>query len=202
MPTTDTIYTRIDRVKPSLNQIDFATSDVSNTAYYSRKRLNPDTQVGFGQSGLNEVFIRYAEVLLNYAEAQNEAVGPDASVYEAINKLRTRAGTATLQQAYGGQTLSQTQMREVIRRERRVELCFENKRFYDIIRWGIANDVLNKDLHGMKITNTVPSNNSGTWQYEVVGINHPHSFSPKMYFNPIPQGAIDRNKALIQNPGY
>jgi len=93
-------------------------------------------------------------------------------------------------------------MRAVIRNERRVELCFENKRFYDIIRWGIAMDVMNKDNHGMKITNTVPSNNSGVWKYEVVPLNHPHVFSQKMYINPIPQNVIDQNPNIKQNPNY
>ncbi|WP_207424928.1 RagB/SusD family nutrient uptake outer membrane protein [Desertivirga brevis] len=204
MPTTDIIYTRIDKVNPSPNEIDFATADPTNTGYYFKKRLNPDANPGtWWISGLNYVFFRYAEVLLNYAEAQNEAINhPDASIYAAINKIRRRSNVPTLEETYGGQVLTKEQMREVIRRERRVELCFENKRFYDIIRWKIAEDVLNKDLHGMKITNTSPNDNSGVWKYEKVGLNHPHVFQNKMYLLPIPQSAIDRNNNLIQNPGY
>jgi len=216
MSKPDTIYTRIDKVHPSKNQIDFGSSDVSNTAYYSRKRVNPAVAADAGKvatppdDGLNYIFMRYAEVLLNYAEAQNEAVGPDASDYAQIDKLRVRAGTKTLEEAYGGQTLDQNQMREVIHRERRVELCFENKRFYDIIRWRIAEVVMNNFIHGMKISNTVPADNSGTWTYEAVqlelgkgsGVYHPHVFTNKMYLLPIPQQAIDYNSKLIQNPGY
>jgi len=85
MTTPDVIYTRIDKVNPSKNEIDFATSDVSNTAYYFRKRINPDVRPAFGVDGANYVYMRYAEVLLNYAEAQNEAAGPDGSVYAALN---------------------------------------------------------------------------------------------------------------------
>ena len=93
MPRTDTIYTRIDLVHPSLNQIDFGNSDVSNTAYYFKKKLNPIARPGNGNSSAeNFIYFRYAEVLLGYAEAQNEAVGPDASVYSAINQIRARAG--------------------------------------------------------------------------------------------------------------
>jgi hypothetical protein len=216
MPVADTIYTRIDKVNPSKNQIDFGANDVSNTAYYSKKRVNPAVAADAGKiatppdDGLNYVFLRYTEVILNYAEAQNESVGPDASVYAAIDKLRERSGTATLEEAYGGQTLSQIEMREVIHRERRVELCFENKRIYDILRWGIAEVEMNHVLHGMKISNTVPADNSGTWTYKVVplelgegsGNEHPHVFLNKMYALPIPQMAIDRNSKLIQNPGY
>ncbi|NVM67294.1 hypothetical protein FHW88_005615 [Mucilaginibacter sp. SG538B] len=203
MPRADTIYTRIDKVHPSKNEIDFGSSDVSNTAYYFKKRLNPDRIPNGNRSdGQNYIYFRYAEVLLNYAEAQNEAVGPDGSVYSAVNKIRVRGGLPTLETSYGGQTLTKEQMRTVIRRERRVELCFENKRWYDLVRWRLAEDVLTKDFHGMKITNTAPVNNSGVWKYEVVPLNHPHAFTPKMYLNPIPQPVIDQNPKIKQNPNY
>ncbi len=203
MTSTDTIYTRIDKVRPSKNEIDFGSSDVTNTGYYFKKRINPDRRPSGNRSdGLNYVFFRYAEVLLNYAEAQNEAVGPDNSVYDAINQVRGRSNLPTLEATYGGQVLTQAQMRDVIRNERRVELCFENKRFYDIVRWRIALDVLSKDFHGMKITNTIPANNSGVWKYEPVALNHPHIFTQKMYINPIPQNVIDQNSKIKQNPNY
>lgn len=197
MATTDTIFTRIDKVKPSKNQIDFGTDDVGNTGYYFKKKINPLQPRGGSSSGQNYVFYRYAEVLLNYAEAQNEFSGPDASVYQAVNTIRQRSNLPAL--ATG---LSKDDMRAAIRRERRVELCFEQKRFYDIIRWGIAEDVMNKDLHGMKITNSSPNDNKGKWVYEVVGLNHPHVFTKKMYMNPIPQSVIDQNEKIQQNPGY
>jgi hypothetical protein len=198
MDKQDTIYTRIDKVRPSKNQIDFGTDDVSNTGYYFKKRLNPLVRPGGGAiSGANFIYYRYAEVLLGYAEAQNEAVGPDASVYEVMNQLRARAGLPNLPPA-----LSQDGMRAAIRQERRVELCFENKRFYDLIRWKTAEQLLIHDRHGMKISNSVPENNSGVWKYEVVPLNHPHVFLQKMYLNPIPQDVIDRNPRIVQNPGY
>jgi len=203
MSSTDTIYTRIDKARPSLNQIDFASSDVSNTGYYLKKTLNPALRPAGGAiDGLNYVFFRYAEVLLNYAEAQNEAVGPDASVYTAIDQVRTRSELPTLEATYGGQTLSQNQMRDIIRNERRVELCFENKRFYDIIRWRIAQSVMSIDRHGMKITNSSPSDNSGSWIYTPVALGHPHVFTQQMYVNPIPQNVIDQNPKILQNPNY
>ncbi len=61
---------------------------------------------------------------------------------------------------------------------------------------------MNLDLHGMKIYNSVPDNNSGVWIYEPVSLNHPHVFTQKMYFNPIPEAVIDRNEKLKQNFGY
>ena len=198
MPTTDTIYTRIDKVHPSLNQIDFGSADVGNTGYYFKKKLNPLARPGNGSSsGANFIYFRYAEVLLGYAEAQNEASGPDASVYSAINQIRNRAGLANLTPG-----LSQTQMRAAIWQERRVELCFENRRFYDIIRWTQAMTVMNVDKHAMEITNSSPSDDKGVWQYQVIPLNHPHTFLQKMYLDPIPLPVIAQNPRLVQNPGY
>nr|WP_294792756.1 RagB/SusD family nutrient uptake outer membrane protein [uncultured Mucilaginibacter sp.] len=204
MPTTDIIYTRIDKVNPSKNEIDFGSTDVTNTGYYFRKKLNNLAPEGGNQSGQNYVYYRYAEVLLGYAEAQNEAVGPDASVYAAVNAIRQRPGTDLPALAAG---LTQDEMRQEIRDQRRIEFAFEAKRFYDIMRWKIAKTVLNAELHGMKITNTVPANNSGVWKYEYVDLGtnaQPHVFSDKMYMNPVPQSVIDVNPKLKtqQNPGY
>ena len=204
MATTDTVYTRIDKVKKSLNEIDFGLNDWTNTGYYFKKKLNPPTRPATGASGANYIYFRYTEVLLGYAEAQNEAVGPDQSVYDAINKIRARVSLPALPAG-----LSQSQMRDAIRQERRVELCFENKRFFDIKRWKIGEQVLTTDLHGMKITNTVPSNNSGVWQYTVIGLSdppsttvHPHSFVAKGYMQPIPVPVLNQNPNLVQTPGY
>jgi len=93
-------------------------------------------------------------------------------------------------------------MRDAIHQERRVELCFENKRLQDILRWKIADQVLTVDLHGMKIVNTVPSTNGGVWTYTPVGLNHPHGFKLRQYMHPIPQDALAQNPQLVQTPGY
>ena len=197
MAVTDTIYTRIDLVNPSKNQIDFGSDDVGNTGYYLKKKINPDAPRGGPASGQNYIFYRYAMVLLNYAEAQNEASGADALVYDAVNLIRERSDLPDLPSG-----LNQADMRNAIHRERRVELCYENNRFYDMIRWKTADDVMNKDFHGMKITNSSPSDNRGVWVYQTIPLNHPHVFTPKMYMNPVPQSVIDQNKKIIQNPGY
>jgi len=199
MTTTDTIYTRIDLVHPSKNQIDFGGDDVGNTSYYFKKRLDNAHPRGGNQDGRNYVYYRYTEVLLNYAEAQNEAVGPDVSVYEAINAVRQRPGTDLPALAAG---MTQAEMRDAIKRERRIELVYEGHRLYDLWRWKDAMTEMNKDLHGMLIENTVPDDNSGVWTYTPISLNHPHVFTQKQYFNPIPQAAIDRNPKLIQNYGY
>ncbi len=199
MPSTDTIFTRIDVVHPSKNEIDFGGADATQTGYFFKKRLDNLNAPGGGTCGMNYVYYRYAEVLLNYAEAQNEAVGPDGSVYEAINAIRTRPGTDLPEMQPG---LTKDQMREAIHHERRIELVYEGKRLYDLWRWKTAEVNMNEELHAMKITNSVPSDNSGVWVYERIPTNYEHVFTQKMYFNPIPQDAIDQNKKLIQNWGY
>lgn len=133
------------------------------------------------QSEINFIVLRYADILLMYAEAQNEAVGSDASVYEAINEVRSRAGMPDITPG-----LSKEQMREVIRHERRIELVAEALYYHDIRRWRIAEVVMNSNA----------LNSKG----EVVQVR---SFRPASdYLWPIHEITIQENPALVQNPGY
>lgn len=193
----DTIYTRLGA--GSSNELDLANAgDNTNTGYNLRKRMNPNIPLGADNwsgatSNQNYYYFRYAEVLLNYAEAQNESVGPDQSVYDAVNSVRSRAGLPTL---LGG--MSQSQMRTEIRRERRVELAFEGKRRWDLVRWKTAVDTYNKGLHAMKIQKV-----NGVLEYTIIpapGGNR--KFNEKNYWFPVPQYALDQNKKLQQNSGY
>ena len=85
----------------------------------------------------NYMFFRYGEVLLNFAEAENEVNGPTKEVLDAVNSVRTRNGNMPkVEDTF--KSLNKESMREIIRRERRVELCFEDKRWWDIRRWEIA----------------------------------------------------------------
>lgn len=197
----DTIYTR--RGFGSKNEIDLADrDDATNTGYYLRKRLNDKITLGAdnwnnpGTSAQNYYYFRYAEVLLNYAEAQNEAIGPDGTVYAAINAIRDRAELPDLTPG-----LSQSEMRDAIRKERRIELAFEDKRYWDLIRWKTAHIVLNTPVHGISITGT-----PGSFVYSPISIaGGTKKFNnPKNYLFPIPQYAIDQNPKLQgnQNPGY
>ncbi|HOP58638.1 MAG TPA: RagB/SusD family nutrient uptake outer membrane protein [Bacteroidales bacterium] len=194
-----TLYTRVDKVNPHDNEIDMGRDDVGNTGYYYKKRLDNLHPRGGNQCGMNHVYYRYAEVVLGYAEAQNEAVGPDQSVYDAVNAIRQRPGTDLPPLPAG---LSQAEMREAIHHERRIEFVYEHKRLFDLWRWKQAEIDIDGDLHGMYISNTVPADNSGVWTYDVIGLAHPMTFNQEMYFNPIPQSAIDRNPQLKQNWGY
>ncbi|MBO9611302.1 MAG: RagB/SusD family nutrient uptake outer membrane protein [Dyadobacter sp.] len=170
------------------------------TGYLIRKGMNEANKDYYGGAGSDQNWIelRYAEVLLNYAEAQNEVLNaPDASVYAAVEAVRQRAGLVPHELPAG---LSKVQMREKIRHERYIELSFEGKRYWDLRRWKIAGEVLNgKQFHAMYIT----KNANGTYSYNpkpVDGI--PYVFQDKMYFMPIPQREMEKNPKLKQNNGW
>ena len=189
-------------VGSGLNQIDLADAqDQTNTGYCTKKRM--DTTVNIfqnGYSGQTYYYFRYAEVLLNYAEAQNEAVGPDETVYAAIDQIRNRAGVPNFTTVYPN--VSQDSMRSLIRRERRIELAFEDKRYFDLLRWKIAEVNLNHVMHGMKVTGT-PGNFTYTRINVVPPISAQWSFDKtKNYLLPIPLNAIGQNASLTQNPNY
>jgi hypothetical protein len=195
----DTIYTRQGINSP--NEIDLSDhDDATQTGYYILKNINAGITLGADNwsglsGGQNYYYFRYAEVLLNYAEAQNEASGPDATVYNAINLVRTRSALPNLTPGF-----SQDQMRTAIRRERRIELAFEDKRWWDLMRWKLAEVNINKPLHGIAIT----ADGKGGFNYVPViipGGNRKFN-AGKNYLFPIPQNAIDQNKKLVQNPGY
>ncbi|MBS1751580.1 MAG: RagB/SusD family nutrient uptake outer membrane protein [Bacteroidetes bacterium] len=187
------------------NAIDLAdATDNTNTGYCTKKRMDTTVNIfQWGASAQNYYFFRYGEVLLNYAEAQNEAVGPDASVYEAMDQIRARAGIPTFSDVYAGAT--QAEMRQLIRRERRVELAMEGKRYFDLLRWKIAEVNLNHVMHGMKIQ----AKSGGGYTYTripAVPSSAPQwSFdASKNYLLPIPLDALGQNPQLKdhQNPGY
>src|SRR5205823_8115010 len=118
------------------------------TRYYCKKYW-PEVynRIG-GTSGttlLNYIFFRYGEVLLNYAEAQNEYLdAPDASVYNAINQIRQRPSVNMPVIPAG---LTKDQMRTAIRHERAIELAFEDHRWYDVMRWHNGPDVIAKPMY-------------------------------------------------------
>lgn len=164
---------------------DFPGYFKSQTGYVLRKYVmdtEDQTIVKRFDGPNNFILIRYADVLLMYAEAKNELSGPDQSVYSAINYIRERAGLQPLNPGLG-----QSEMREKIRHERMVELAFEGLYYSDIRRWGIAED---------NIQNNQPYTSDGDLVVE-------RTFDPaKHYLLPIPQTEIDNVPTLEQNPGW
>jgi starch-binding outer membrane protein, SusD/RagB family len=175
--------------------------NTSQTGYYLRKFMNDAYPIDNPWSvagGQPWIYMRYAEVLLNYAEAQNEAVGPDATVYAAINSIRTRASVNMPVVPAG---LTQDSMRTTIQRERQIELAFEEHRFYDVRRWKIAMQTENVPAYGVTVTVNAanPSGYTYTRKIALAG----RSFLPQHYWLPIPLTEIQASGGqLQQNPGY
>ncbi|MGN7720475.1 RagB/SusD family nutrient uptake outer membrane protein [Chitinophaga sp. 22620] len=172
----------------------------SKTSYYMRKFMgNFENATQYANTSHDWIIFRYTEVLLNFAEAENEYSGATSEVYQVLKDLRARAGIAAgADGMYGlkdGMTLEQ--MRQVIRNERRIELAFEEHRFWDIRRWKIAQQVYGKPLHGMSIIKEGPDFN-----YNVVEVFKPVFVAPKMYFYPIPYDEVVKNDNMRQNPGW
>jgi hypothetical protein len=171
--------------------------NTSPTGYYLRKFLKESiTLEDWNNMGTATWrYFRYAEILLNYAEAQNEAVAnPDQSVYDAVNAIRTRAGMPALPAG-----LSQAEMRERIRNERRVELAYEEHRYFDVRRWLIAEEVENESAQGISVT----KNGNGTFTYSVKEALGGKTFEAQHYWFPIPIEEINASGGLIeQNPFY
>jgi len=156
-----------------------------------------------GNPRLNWIFLRYADILLMYAEAQNQVGGPNSSANGsgktalwAINQVRERAGISDLPSS-----ISQTDFDVKLRNERSVELCIEDQRFFDVRRWGIG-DVLAHDLHKVMCT----KNLDGTFVYDfsqTVGPLRKKYDNPDQYIlYPINIEEVQRNPNLIQNPGW
>ncbi len=159
----------------------------------------------------NYPYLRYAELLLNYAEAMNEAFGPDVdglgigkTALQAVNEVRTRAKYPTGKTEYLGLTGgmppipsgSKDQIREKIRHERRVEMSYEEHRFWDVRRWKL-NPATMTDIKAQ-----IPIyKKNGTLEYQIKTIDT-RFFDTKMYRMPIPQSELLANPLLVQNPGW
>lgn len=179
-------------------------TNATKTGYYLSKFMKSGIVISGSETKTNHCFplFRYAEVLLNYAEAMNEAYGPDVdpkgygkTARAAIEEVRARVlrpKDAVLSSVPTGDVAA---MREAIRNERRVELAFEDHRHIDIRRWKIAPQTIGQNLNGMKITKT-----GSNLTYELLANVAVRVFEPKMYLYPVPQSEMNKNKALIQNP--
>jgi hypothetical protein len=170
------------------------------TGYYSKKFLADDgNNTTYTATSLNPysavwVYIRYAEILLMHAESLNEYSGPDASVYSDVEAIRQRAGLVPYALPIG---LTQSQMRDVIHNERRIEFAFEEQRFWDIRRWKIAPTVYGIPLHGV----TIVKNANGTFTYILTTVATPY-FIDAMNLLPIQLNETMVNPNMKQNPGY
>lgn len=192
----------LDRTSNTLKPVNFYTNaptDGSNakSGYMLRKFCNEAAGGNFGVvPNIGLVVSRYAEILLDFAEAQNEVSGPTSEVYQAVEEVRQRAGLNPYQLPTG---LTKDQMRDAIWAERRVELaCEEMHRFFDIKRWKIAETVMNEPFMGMRWSGP-PSSNPTNTRFQVETRKF---INPKMYYFPIPLSEINIITDLKQNPGW
>ncbi len=177
----------------------------TTTGYYLRKLLRSDVNLDPSSSTEQnhlQARIRYTEIFLDYAEAANEAQGPTAhvggaaySAYDVVKAIRKRAGVGGDTDPYLEECkASKEKMRELIRNERRLELCFENHRFWDLRRWQ-AN--LKETASGMSITTAA----DGSLQYKKIDVEK-RDYKEYMYYGPIPYGEVLKWSNLRQNDGW
>ena len=175
-------------------------STSTRTGYYLRKLLRDDCNADPSATNAQyhyPVYIRYTELFLNYAEAANEAWGPTGtgsfgySAYDVIKALHDRAGVGNdyLDSIQGDKDA----MRELIRNERRIEMCFENKRFWDMRRWKLD---LTEPAYGVRIEQS-----GSSLIYNEIEVE-PRNYKDHMYYGPIPETEVLKWSNLDQNKGW
>ncbi len=198
------IYTKIGN-GATIDGLNAIIDKSTNTGYYLRKFL--DTNVNFSVGNPATTFhlfpiIRLADILLLYAEAMNQAYGPDVdprgyglTAKEAVEMVRSRAGFNSSDTYLVG-VAGKEDMLQKIKKERRIELSFEEQRYFDLRRW-MDGDKLNHPVTGIRI-----EDNGGVLNYSYFIVDEQRKFDPKMYLHPIPLGEIILSPNLIQNPGW
>ena len=195
----------------NINSINTST----RTGYYLKKLLRDDV-VPLSSSRIDQQHIypriRYTEIFLAYAEAANDAWGPKSdptgvgfTAYDVIKAIRNRAGLGT--DEFGRPldegdvyleecAADQSKMTNLIRNERRLELCFENKRFWDLRRWMLP---LNETVRGMKVDR---NEETGELTYSIIDVEERVYDSSYQWYGPIPKSEMLKWSNLKQNKGW
>lgn len=175
----------------------------SKTGYYLSKFSEPNVVISGTETKTYHCFpiFRYAEILLNYAEAMNNAYGPDSdpkgyglTARDALNQIRERVlrpGHADVGAS------SKEAMKEAIKKERQVELAFEEHRYFDLKRWKEAESILSKDIYGVVI-----QKDQTDLHFDYTHLVENRQFPLKLYFYPIPHSEMSKNRALENNSGW
>lgn len=167
----------------------------TSTGFNIRKYVADEDYNNPSNSGLNIILVRYAEILLTYAEAKMELGEIDQSLFDALNEVRQRP-SVNMPPISAADVSNQEELRGIIRKERTVELAFEGLRLFDIRRWRIAEDVMPGIPKGMTYLE-----GGEIKQVELPGFER--SFDPNRdYLWPIPQRERELNPNLTQNPGW
>lgn len=190
----------------------FGPINVANgghTGYYTKKFIDPNAEMQFVSQDPQDVpfrHIRYGEVLLNYAEACIE-LGEEEEARTYINMIRKRAGQPGLEASISGDDL-----RKAYRRERRIEMVYENQRFWDVRRWLLGPEAYHQ-MHAVDVryVTSEPVTNyrrpdGSTWSApifnNVISPEDSRTWDNKAYFLPIMRDEMNKNNLLVQNPGY
>ncbi|MDF9796571.1 hypothetical protein OKW21_001834 [Catalinimonas alkaloidigena] len=190
----NTIYTGR---RAGIDRVDSIAQKSTRSGYYLKKLLRPDVVISSDGSTTDQerynIFLRYTDIFLVFAEAANELGGPDfmvegMSARQVISAIRQRAGIA--QPDAHLQSVNSTEaMRALIRNERRLELCFEGHRFWDMRRWKLD---LNEDISGAFYNGN---------QYVPIAVE-PRQFGERAFYGPIPQFETVKFSNLEQNEGW
>lgn len=167
-------------------------NDYCPTGYVVRKAM------GLGKWDVNnrtDILFRLANVFLDYVEALNEASPDDADILKYLNLIRERAGIPQYGSSALAAPVGQTAMRDAIRKERRVELCFENVRYFDTRRWKIAEQTDNGPMLGLNISRDLP-------EFLQVVTFETRVFTKRHYLFPIPSNDVNVDREMVQNPGW
>lgn len=180
------------------------THDAPQSGYLIRKKVHPDYDP---RNGINPyrpgILYRLGEAYLNYAETLNESDPSHPDILKYLNLIRERAGVPKYGVGVNAISIpsSQEEMREAIRKERRVELNNEGLRYRDIRRWKIGEETLNKDFEGMNFSGTEKDDSEANSKAFFVRSNYQKRvFTAKNYWFPVPQSEMDKNQNLRQNP--
>ena len=191
----------------NLDRLNGENGKSTRTGYYLRKQLRSDIDLTPNKTSTQRhytTFIRYTEIFLDYAEAANEAWGPtgtgthDYSAYDVIKAIRTRAGVGVENgdPYLESMKASKEKMRELIHNERRLELCFENFRFWDLRRWKVSLDKLNEKARGEEISKI-----DGVLHHSKLDVEI-RNYKDYMYYGPIPYSETQKFSNLQQNAGW
>ncbi len=179
--------------------------DFNVTGYYIKKLVNWEQTFTGGTLYKDYAWpeMRLADLYLMYAEALNEVQGPTAEVIEYVDKIRDRAGLDGVQESWQqfssnpDKYTSKEGMREIIHQERKIELVFEGKRFWDIRRWKTAVREFNKPIRGWNVFG-----DSESEYYQIRTLFEQRFVAPRDYFWPIDAMTLIQNPNLVQNPGW
>ncbi len=204
------VFNTLDEKNPNgTNNVNYPTyaDNASKTSLTWAKYLAPASQYAdMWDTQCCPIVFRYAEVLLTWAEAENELNGPSTAVYDKLDQIRQRVGMPKVDRAKYG---TKEALRELIRRERGVEFAGEGIRRFDLVRWKDNNGemVAMKRLNGelKRVTGTINySESDPTMRATITGtaVIENRQFQEYNKLFPIPQSSIDKNTTLTQNPGY